>query len=509
MTEATDRSAMKDRLVNGLAWKFGAVLSLQVMRVATAFVLARLLTPAEFGIAAMALVASALVYVFADLGLGAALIQHEHLEKGDRSTVFWITAGSGLVFTLLGVAVSPLVANFFGEPEVGLLFAAFSISFFLTSLTSTQAALMTREMDFRSLELRQIASYAAGSVVGISVAVSGFGAWAIIAQQLGVAATSTLLLFVFSPWRPGLRFSSNAVRRLGGFGAKVFGARFLFYLNRNVDNILIGRFIGPAALGVYAVSYNVMLMPFSQIAGPVQEVMLPALARSQAEPARLASMWLRANRIVASVTIPAMLGLMVVAPEFVLVVLGDSWAAAIPIVRVLAWVGLLQSLQRMNGSVLQARNRARSLLVYAVVVVIASVIAFVVGLPFGIFGVAIAYAISSTFVEPYYTWVTARAVGIGLRDVWHSLAGVVEAAVLMTVGVTVLKLILLDQGAATAVRLAVLVAAGIALYIPLCSWRSPEVTEELRLLRRRRGSSPPGGSLEAVAPSSRKPAEQA
>ena len=236
--------------------------------------------------------------------------------------------------------------------------------------------------------------------------------------------------------------------------------------------------------------------------------MLPALARSQAEPARLASMWLRANRIVASATVPAMLGLMVVAPEFVLVVLGDSWEAAIPIVRVLAWVGLLQSLQRMNGSVLQARNRARSLLVYAVVVVVASVIAFVVGLPFGILGVAIAYAISSTFVEPYYTWVTARSVGIGLRDVWHSLAGVVEAAVLMTVGVAVLKLFLLDQGVGTAMRLFVLVAAGIALYVPLCFWRSPQITEELRLLRRRRRIPPPGGSLEVVSPAARNAAEQ-
>ena len=203
-----------------------------------------------------------------------------------------------------------------------------------------------------------------------------------------------------------------------------------------------------------------------------------------------------------------MLGLMVVAPEFVLVVLGDSWEAAIPIVRVLAWVGLLQSLQRMNGSVLQARNRARSLLVYAVVVVVASVIAFVVGLPFGILGVAIAYAISSTFVEPYYTWVTARSVGIGLRDVWQSLVGVVEAAVLMTVGVVVLKLILLDQGVGTAMRLVVLVAAGIALYVPLCSWRSPQIAEELRLLRRRRRTPPPAGPLEVVSPAPRKAAEQ-
>ena len=156
---------------------------------------------------------------------------------------------------------------------------------------------MTREMDFRSLELRQVASYAAGSVVGISVAVAGFGAWAIIAQQLGVAAMSSLLLFVFSPWRPGLRFSRSAVRRLGGFGANVFGARFLFYLNRNVDNILIGRFIGPSALGrVCRLVQRDADAVQPDRRHPCQEVMLPALARSQAEPARLASMWLRANR---------------------------------------------------------------------------------------------------------------------------------------------------------------------------------------------------------------------
>jgi O-antigen/teichoic acid export membrane protein len=483
-------SSLRSRALNGLAWKAVSQVFRQLSRIAVAVILARLLTPHDYGVAAMVLVFASLVIIFSDLALGAALVQRERLSELDRSTVFWTSAAVGLGFTLLGVAVSGPLAAFYGEPDVKPLFMALSLSFLVTALGTTQAALLNREMEFRSLELRMMAGTVVGGVVGIGAAASGYGAWAIIAQQVAIACASTILLWVFSPWRPSFAFSLASLRRLSGFSANVFGTRVLFYLNRNADNLLIGRFLGSTALGVYAVAYNIMLAPLSRIAQPLVEVLFPAFSRMQDDRERMASVWLRANRLIAAITVPGMLGLIVVAPEFVHVVLGGHWSAAIPVIQILAWVGLLQSLQRLNSSVLQARDRTGVLLRYSVVVVLASLAAFAGGLHWGIVGVAAAYAISSTLVEPYYTWLTARELGLSLLDFVRSLAGVLQAALAMVPVLIAMRALLVDQGFPAGARLAILIALGIAVFAPLCAWRAPEVLAELeRVLPRRRRRS--------------------
>jgi O-antigen/teichoic acid export membrane protein len=279
-------------------------------------------------------------------------------------------------------------------------------------------------------------------------------------------------------------FSWASLRDLGGYGANVFGARLLFFVNRNADRILIGRFAGAAALGAYTVAYNLMLTPLSQISLPLQQVLFPAFSR-MADAQRIAAAWLRANRLVGALTIPGMLGLIVVAPEFVALVLGEKWSSAIPVLQVLAWVGLLQSLQGLNSGVLQAMDRTGTLLRYSGVVVVASLVAVVAGLPFGILGVSIAYAISSTLVEPYYTWLTARSVHISLWSVVKTFRGIGTAALAMMGAVAGLRELLIGWEAPAGLRLPLLIMAGAAVYLPLLAWRAPEVIADLRELRRR------------------------
>ena len=480
----------RSRVLRGIAWKTISSITLQTSRIVTAVLLARLLTPHQYGLAGMVLVVSSLVAIFADLAFGAALVQRRNLSEDDRSTVFWTSAGVGLIFTLGGIAASPLVADFYGEPAVASLFAAFSLSFVVTSLASTQSALLIREMNFRSLELRKMASYVSGGGVGIGVAAAGYGAWAIIAQQLVAAVVSTVLLILLSPWRPRFVYSLDSLKRLGAFSGNVFGARLLFYFNRNADNLLIGRFLGPTALGAYTVSYNVMLTPMSDVAEPVTEVLFPAFSRHQDEPSRIAAAWMRVNRLVGSVTVPGMLGLIIVAPDFVDTLLGHKWSLAIPVIQILAWVGLLQSLQRLNSSILAARDRANVLFRYSVIVLVVTLAAFVAGLPWGIVGIAAAYAIVSTGLEPYYTWLTARALGVGLLDFARALSGVAQAAVFMAAVVAAARFALVHFGMTAPARLGLLIGLGASVYVPVCVWRAPEVLEEIRdLLARRRGTA--------------------
>ena len=474
--------------MRGLAWKGASQVALQIARIAVAVVLARLLTPDEYGLATMVLVFSSLVIVFSDFALGAVLVQRRELSEADRSTVFWSGAFIGAAFTVLGVLLSGRIASFYGQPTIEPMFAVLSLTFFLTALGTTQASLMTREMDFRSLEVRLILATFAGAAVGIALAAAGYGAWAIVGQQLVTTAISTILLWLLSPWRPQWTFSVGTLRRFGGFSANVFGQRLLYYLHRNVDNLLIGRYLGPAQLGAYSVAYNAMLVPFSRLAAPLQEVFFPAFARIQHDTARIAEIWIRLTRVVAALSMPALVGLIVVAPDFVPVVLGKRWTDAVPVLQVLAIVGLLQSLQTMNGDILQALDRTSTLLRYTVVFFCAHLAAFASGLHWGILGVAIGYAISSSFVEPLFAWVTARAIGVPLTRLLKALSGVTQATLGMLVVVVAARLFALDD-ASPLERLLALTAVGVISYVPLCFWRVPEVVDEIRELRQRRAGA--------------------
>ncbi len=477
MTEGLFGS-LRGRVLAGLAWKGGGSLARQLLRIAVTVVLARLLSPHAYGLAAMAIVFATLVEILGDLALGAALVQRPQLSDVDRSTAFWTSIGGGAVFTVLGIAAAGPLASFYGTPAVRPLLIVMSFSFLITAAGATQAALLTRDLNFRGLELRLTGGAVAGAAIAVVLAVRGAGAWALIAQQVAAALVATILVWRFSRWRPRFEFSLASLRDLGGFSGRVFGTRLLFYANRNADNVLIARFVGASALGAYTIAYNLMLLPSNQIAAPVQQVLYPAFSRLQHDAKRVAAAWLAVNRLVGAITLPLLAGLAAVAPDFVSVVLGPKWHAAARVIQVLAWVGMLQSLQSLNSSILQARDRTHELLRYGIVVCSASLTAFVVGLHWGLVGVAVAYAVSSTIVEPYYTWLTARAVGISVFALPRALSGVAQATLGMTAVVLLARFALVDAG--TAPRLVACIAAGIASYVPLCVWRVPEVRQLFR-----------------------------
>jgi O-antigen/teichoic acid export membrane protein len=477
---------LQKRVFSGLAWKGTSQIFLQVSRLVVAVVVARLLEPEQYGLATMALVVTTLVLVFSDLALGAALVQRRTLTENDRSTVFWTALCTGAFFTVLGVAASGPVASFYGEPRVKPLLAVLSLSFVVTSLGTTQSALLTRELSFRSLELRLMAGTLAGATVGIGAAVLGAGAWAIILQQLAIAVVSTSLLWLVSPWRPRLTFSVASLRDLGGFSGAVFGQRLLYYLHANVDKVLVGRVLGSTSLGVYGLAYTVVAVPFSRLAVPVAEVLFPAFSRLQDDRRVLADSWLRASRLVAALSMPALVGLAAVAPDFVEVVLGGKWHSIAPVIQILAWVGLLQSLQTLNAPLLQALDRTGTLLRYSVFFFCAHVTAFVVGVQFGVVGIAAAYAISTSIVEPVFAWLTARAIGVRVWAFVGVFRGVALAAAGCGVAALLTRRALTDAGVAPAARFALAVAVGAAVYAAFVTVVAPEVRAELSRLRRSR-----------------------
>jgi O-antigen/teichoic acid export membrane protein len=351
------------------------------------------------------------------------------------------------------------------------------------------------------MELISVAGVLAGAPVAVALAAAGTGAWAIIGQQLAGTTLVSLLLWRTSSWRPQLRFSRASLRDLWSFSGFLVGHRLLYYTQQNADNFIVGRFVGAGALGAYAIAYNVMLAPASKIGGPLQRVLAPAFSRLQDEPARIADAWARVTRMIAALAVPGLAGLMVVAPDFVDVVLGHKWAQAAPILQVLAWVGILQALQSISVDILMARDRTALMFRFSCCLVTAHLTAFIVGVQWGVMGVAVGYAISSTLVDPALLVITARVVGISPLVVVRAVSGVFQAAAGMVVVLLFARPFLVEQGVPVGARLALLVLIGAAAYLPLCAWRAPEVVQELRGLRPKRRREP---ELVAVA---RVPAE--
>ena len=485
--QSQTKGGFRGAVVRGLAWQTATRGTFEASKIIVAVVLARLLTPREYGVAGMVLVVISLEQVLGGSAFASVLIQRPEITEEDKSTIFWTTAGLGLSVCLVMVSVSWLVAGFYGNPQVQPLFAVVSLDFLLCSLSQVQQALLVREMDFKSLEIRSMAGVIIGSAAAIAVAVAGGGPWALVIQQLTATGVALLLLWRFSPWRPKFMFSKERLRSMRGFGARTSGTLVMYQLTQNTDNVLIGRFLGPLQLGFYALAYNIILVPVSRISAPLVLVLYPVFSRVQDDLERLASMWLRVLRLTSAVAIPATLGLIVVAPDMVDVVFGNRWQPATPVIQILASVGLLYGIQGLNGAVLTARDNTRVLFRYSCASFAAALVAFIVGLHWGIIGVAACFAGVSFFMQPFYMHLTARSLGIGLRDCFHALSGVASAGLVSTVVALVARDLCVSEGLPAPLRLLGTVCAAAAVYVPMCAWRVPEVRGELRqLLRRRR-----------------------
>jgi O-antigen/teichoic acid export membrane protein len=487
-----DSSDLRGKIRRGLGWKLLNVGLGQGSEVIISIVLAHLLVPHDFGLAGLAIVFSGIPLQLTDVGLGAALVRRKSITEEDRSTVFWVTVATGVALTLLGVAISPLLASFFSNSQVMPLFAVLSLTFLFSSLGQTQTALLTREMSFRSLELRNIAATLVGAVAALAVALAGFGAWAIICQMVVTSGVSTLMLWTVSPWRPRLIFSGERFRTLGSFGVKTLGMRMSGWVNTNVDNLLVGRFVGSTALGIYAIAYNLMYLPQSYIISPLRDVLYAAFARLQHEPRRLGDVWLRINNVAGSVLVPAYLGLAAVSPDFVPAVLSSRWNAAIPVLQLLSVGGALGSLQAFNGQVYQALGRPGLYLRFLCFATVVTVTAFGIGLVWGVVGVAGSYAASRAIMLVSNSLEMSRLMDFDLWRMLRSYTEVVGRSAAMGAAVYAGRLALVHFGLPAGARLAILVASGAVFYLLLTRLVAPDLLRDARdgLLRRDVPSAP-------------------
>ena len=370
-------------------------------------VLARLLTPADFGLIAMVSVFTEFVNLFKDLGLSMATIQRKDITHEQVSNLFWVNIGMSIFLMMIAAAISPFIAYFYDEPRLTLITIALGGTFIFGGLIAQHTALMRRQMRFTALAIVEIVSMIIGIIAAIIAALLGFTYWSLVIMVAARGITSVYMVWKFSPWRPGRLTRGSNTRPMLAFGGSLTGSSVLNYFTCNGDNMIIGYALGSATLGIYTKAYALLTMPMSQFNGPLRSIMIPALSRLQDEPERYRQYFLKALAAIALIAMPLVTFMFVSADEIVYILLGSQWSSAATVFRFLAPAAFFMSISFAPQWLFVSLGRTADQFRWTLISAIIMITGFLVGVNWGINGVAASVSItySAMFIIALF-WAT-------------------------------------------------------------------------------------------------------
>jgi PST family polysaccharide transporter len=390
-----------------------------VLNLASIMVLARLLTPHDFGLVAMVTTITGFLRIFNDAGLSTATVQREGITHAQVSNLFWTNVALGGTITLMLAACAPVVAWFYREPKLVGVTLALCITFLLTSLAVQHLALLKRQMRFKMIALIQIGSMLAGVAVGIIMAALKYGYWSLVWMQLITTVVAFLLTWSTSRRRPQLPKRGSGTWPLLNFGANLTASSFLWSLARGSDGLLIGRFYGSAPLGLYSRAAALLSRPMDQLISPIEAVFVPTLSRLQPQTERYRKTLFKIYDIIAVTCFPFAAMFFALAHPLTLVVLGRKWEAAAPILAGFSFVALFIPAGSVASWLITSQGRGRDWLILSSISSSLTFVSFLVGLPFGPVGVAMSYSSYCLLgALPIMYHIAGRQGPVTTKDLW-------------------------------------------------------------------------------------------
>lgn len=394
-----------------------------VITIAATSVMARLLSPADYGLIGMVVFFTGFVSIFKDLGLSIATIQKSEVSYDQVSTLFWLNLGFSVVLTALTIGLSPLVSWFYGDQRLVAITAVTAIGFLFGGLTIQHEALLRRQMRFFSLVSIALLSTVVGYIVGIFMAWRGFSYWSLVYSQLALLLTNTIGVWLLCRWRPGLPKRDSGVRSMIAFGRNFTGFSVINYFSRNLDNLLLGKVWGANELGLYNRAYQLMTLPIDQINEPITAVAIPALSRLNDSHERYRQAYLRMLEKIAMFTMPAIAFMMATSDWIVQVVLGPQWSATSRIFLLLGITGLFQPIANTTGWLFLTQGRSKHMFHWGLISGPITMASILVGLPWGAVGVATSYAFTRVLLtDPLLFWFVGRSGPVRTRDFYRTIA---------------------------------------------------------------------------------------
>lgn len=473
--EEDDRPSQRQLAVRSLWWSGLENFSLTVLSSLALIVLARLLSPDDFGVAAMALAVIHMVAVFLDNLFQEALIQRQDLDPLDLDTAIWTALGLGIGLAIGMAAVAGPVAEAIGEPRLEPVLWGFAAGLVLAGVNGVLVADLRRSMEFRALAMRSLAGRVAGAVTAIALALLGFGVWALVAQQLVSIVLSTAIVWRNSRHHLAVRFSFSHLRSLMSFGAWSVGHHLLWHGTARAFAFLVGVLLGVGPLGYLNVATRLVEMARDVLATALVQVALPMFARQQDDRPGLTAMFQNASALTCMIAQPLFAGLLVCAPEVTVLLFGERWRPAVPLVAILAAAAMIFFWRLFTLPLLSAIGRPKLNLLANVLWFLASIGGLLVFGRSDVTAAAMVWASGFVTTVPVHLWLVRRELGLGIAAQLGEIWAPVAAAVAMAVILLVIKGQMLPA-LSPVVMLAVIAPTGAVLFVGLMLVLAPRRT---------------------------------
>ncbi len=451
------------RAVRGIAWTGGGQVLRQIVALGTSVLLARLLSPEDFGVFALTFFAAQVAQMFSDFGVGSAIVQKRDTSEPVLSTCFWLNIFGAVTCAIVLISLGPFLADYFRQPAIAPLTMAIALNLLINGAMVIPQSILMLKMDFPSLAKAQVIGSVIASATAISVAAAGAGVWALAAQPIAGSLTTLILCTKWSGWQVRAVFRYESIRHMVGFSMHLLGFTIIGFLARQVHVVVIGRMLGSAPLGIFNMVSSVTYLPIFQVSAVVVRVLFPTLANLQDDPQRLRTVYLKAVSAIAALTFPMMVGVAAVADDLVAVVFGSAWSNMTPILRIVCWATLVQSVATTAGTVLMSTGNTRAAFHNTVGFLVAMIIAQLIGVQWGLIGAAIAFAIVS--IASYFALIISALARISMpiKYFLRAIFGPLAASLVMFASLLPIQAMLADVSPPA--RLVLTIICGAAIYM--------------------------------------------
>jgi PST family polysaccharide transporter len=473
---------MSRAAVHGAAWTALQLWGANAGGFLVFVILGRLLHPADFGVVAAAYTVTMFFRVIVDAGFTRYLVQRRDLPLIYADTAFWTSVTVATCFTAIAIGTAPYFALLFGIPRLTIVIRVLSSLFILTALDATQSGLLDRDMQFRIQAIRRLIATAVAGTTAVALAFAGAGVWALVAQQLALEAATVTLLWRLSPWRPRFRASRVCLRDLVPFGIRMSGIRITQYAMLNADNFFIGIVFGKVALGYYVIAYRIFSVLNDLLIMVINRVALATFSRLQHDRDLVNGAFYRASRIGSVITLPAYVGLALLARQVIVLLFGPRWIPSAPLLAVLTVAAFAQGQLTLCGSYATGIGWIRNEFRWTVSIAVIQVGAFAVAAQFSVFAVAASVGVVLLTAWPVRLLPLRKLGGIQLRQYFGHYPRLVAATLVMAGGVAAIRHEV--NGAPAAVALAAEIPAGIMLLLASLRILAPDLIAEVRQMAR-------------------------
>lgn len=430
---------LREKTIQAFVWVSSVKVISQIFSWLITILLARILSPSDYGLIGMAWIAVSFLDLLNELGIGAAIIQKQTLDDDDIHTTFWFSIFAGCVLYIVAYTVAPVFAAFFRNEALTPIIRTLSSLFIIGSLQIVPFNLLTKELDFFKRSTAEFASVVSGGILSGILAMLQYGVWSLVYGSLVRYVVLTVFLFFFYPWKPKAVFFPRKIFHLLRFGLSVASSRILIFLYSNADTIIIGKVLDEQLLGYYSMALNISNMPISKITAVVNQVTFPVFSNLQNDMYNMRLYFLSITRFVSLLTIPLMAGLFIVSDTLIQIILTDKWMPMLIPFKILCLITMIKSIDQVIPMLLYAQGKPQVVFRYTVLCFAVLPVSFFIGSHYSLPGVALAFALAYPLASVFLIHHGIQAVEISWASYLRNLLPPTMAATCMAISMLVFR----------------------------------------------------------------------